>query len=174
MRPPRIRESCPLPGPTTQLSRALIRHHSMLRGELVKAKSRQTVLVERNKARQAMRHIEAVLSYLGTDFDPNALKPTRIVPKTGPLEYGDLRSGILGALRRRDDWMTYQEITQWIVTAKRLELSNKQYKHFLQKLREATHVLAKEGAVIPAGQISQSDGTKIQRWRLSPVMFPAR
>lgn len=174
MRPPKIHKACPLPGSTTQFSRALIRHHSMLRGELLKAKSGRAVLVERKDARRVIRHIEALLDYLGTNFDPKAIKPTRVVPKTGPLEYGDLRSGILAALRRRDDWTTYQEIANWIVTAKRLNLSRERYKHFVQKLREATHILAKEGAVISAHQIAQSDGTKIQQWRLSPVMFPLR
>jgi hypothetical protein len=54
---------CPLPIPTRQSARALIRIHCRLRGEVEKAKNGVKPLVDLREARATMKHIEAILEF---------------------------------------------------------------------------------------------------------------
>ena len=93
----------PFPVGTTQLSRGLIRMHQYFRGELVKRERSEEVLVEPAVRHEQMGAIEALLGFMGVDFDPSLLKAKRAFPKIGPLEYGQIRSGALSALKRAGD-----------------------------------------------------------------------
>lgn len=165
---------CPLPVSTTQTARALLRIYARLKGELAKARRGDETMVPPEEARALMGHIEAIVAFLGIAFAPDALRAIRTSPHIGPLEYGDLRANILAQLRRRRDWATYREIAEGIVAEHELTLSASQYKHFLQKLREATHALAQAGAVEPEMTHPPLDGSTPQRWRLSEALFRSR
>lgn len=160
----------PLPVPTTQLARTLIRLHARLRGELLKHSQGEPAFVEAERAAQTLAHIEAVIRFLDVPFDPAAIRPLRTRPHTGPLGHGDLRAETLAALRWRDDWMTYTEIAATIIEKRRLRLDDDQYQHFLQKLREATHMLKGQGAVIPEQSRPPGNFPSPQRWRLAPML----
>jgi hypothetical protein len=70
--------TCPLKRETVSLSRGLIRVHQRLRGELSKARVGEQCLVEPERARVALRQVEALLAFLGTDFDADALREIRV------------------------------------------------------------------------------------------------
>jgi hypothetical protein len=161
---------CPLPVPTRQSARALIRIHCRLRGEIEKAKGNVKPLVPRREALATMRHIEAMLKFLGINFDQSALRPTWTVPKVGHLEHGGMRRGILDALRH-GDWLTYREIGKKIVAERRLKLTSKQFHDFLQKLREAMFVMKQRGILTFKHKLSFGDYQAIQRVRLSQAML---
>lgn len=166
--------SCPLPISTTQLAQTLIRLHARLRGELAKAEDDEELLVDRETAQAMMAHIEPLLSFLAIDFDPKKLKPIRTRPKISPLSYGDLRVEVLATLRAASDWMTYPAIAEVIITKHTLTLEPKRKKHFLQKLREATHALAQQGAVERESSLKLGQTATLQRWRLSSKLFRPR
>lgn len=165
---------CPLPIATTQTARALLRLYARLKGELAKARRGKETMVPPDEARALMNHIEALVAFLGIPFEPAKLRPIRTSPHIGPLDYGDLRANILAQLRRRGDWMSYREMAAGIVAEHELMLSAPQYRHFLQKLREATHILAQAGAVEPEKALRPSEGSTPQRWRLSRKLFRSR
>ena len=50
-----------------------------------------------------MAHIEALMPFLGVNYDPGALKPVRTRVLVGPLDFGDMRAGVLTQLRLRGD-----------------------------------------------------------------------
>ena len=77
-------------------------------------------------------------------------------------------------LRASGDWLTYSEIASTIVKKHNLKQTDKQAKHFLQKLREATHALFGKGAVEPESALQVGQGETRQRWRLSHQMFRPR
>lgn len=131
----------------TSAARTLIRAHQLLRGELLKHRDGETTFITPDDCVRRMTEIEAVLEFFGVDFDPNRLKPKRARPKIGPLGYGEIRAGVLAALRRADDWQTYNQLADAVLHKHGIELEMRQRKHFLQKLREATHVLKQSGAV---------------------------
>jgi hypothetical protein len=161
---------CPLPIPTRQSARALIRIHCRLRGEVDKAKNGVKPLVPRREARAAMRHIEAVLEFLGINFDQSALKPTWTVPKVGHLEHGGMRRGILDTLRH-GKWLTYREIGKTIVANRGLQLTPREFHDFLQKLREAMFVMKQRGILSFKHKLRFGDYQAIQRVRLSQAML---
>lgn len=161
---------CPLPISTRQSARALIRIHCRLRGEVEKAKIGMKPLVSRREARAMMKHIEALLEFLGINFDPSTLRPTWTVPKVGHLEHGGMRRGILDALRQ-GNWLTYRDIGKTIVANRRLQLTPKQFHDFLQKLREAMFVMKQRGIVSFKHKLRFGDYQAIQRVRLSPAML---
>jgi hypothetical protein len=70
--------TCPLKRETVSLSRGLIRVHQRLRGELSKARAGRQCLVAPDRARVALRQVAHVLAFLGTDFDPRALRERRV------------------------------------------------------------------------------------------------
>ena len=80
-----VTPKCPLPIVTTQLARHLLRMHCRLRGELAKASDGEAQMVDNATAIDVLRNIEAVVRFMGVKFDPNALKPVRTRPQTGPL-----------------------------------------------------------------------------------------
>lgn len=167
---------CPLPISTTQTARGLLRIYSRLKGELVKARTGEDAMVEPVEAQRVMEHIAALMPFLGVDFAPDELKAVRTRVLVGPLDFGDLRSGVLAQLRARGEWMTYAEVADAILTQHRVTLTPSQRKHFLQKLREGMHVLMKAGAVECETSIDDGhrDGRTLQRWRLSRKMFRPR
>jgi hypothetical protein len=154
---------------TVQASRALIRVHQYLRGELLKRSCGEEVLVMPEACHQQMEAIEEVLNFLGVNFDASALKPKRAYPKIGPLGYGQVRAGVLAALKRADDWLTYNQLADEIVSLRQLTLTPEQRTHFLQKLREGTHALKRAGAVVCERPASFGENTFEQRWRLSSM-----
>lgn len=166
--------SCPLPISTTQLAQNLIRLHTRLRGELAKREDDEEQLVDHETAQAVMAHIEPLLSFLAIDFDPKKLRPIRTRPKIGPLAFGDLRVEILAALRAATDWISYRDIADAIITKHGLALEPKRKRHFLRKLREATHVLAQQGAVERESELRLGQTTTLQRWRLSSRLFRPR
>jgi hypothetical protein len=89
------------------------------------------------------------------------------------LGYGDLRAGILAVLRSAGDWLTYDEIAQAVLAKAGRTLTGPQYRHFLQKLREAAHVLKAKGAVERENDITPGDQAQ-QRLRLSRALFRPR
>lgn len=167
-------QACPLPIATTQLARALLRLHARLRGELGKSGDDEELMVDAEAASAMMLHTEALIGFLGVRFEPKALKPIRTRPHIGPLGYGELRAEILAVLRAHGDWRTYAEIADGILARQGLELEPKQKRHFLQKLREATHQLAKSGAVEREADLQQGQYATLQRWRLSRRLFRSR
>lgn len=116
-----------------------------------------------------MSNIEQVLGFLGVDFDASKLKARRARPKIGPLGYGEVRSGVLAALKRSGDWQTYNEIADEVLRHHGLTLTAPQRKHFLQKLREVTHALKSAGAVVCEHSLALGNGQVEQRWRLSAL-----
>jgi hypothetical protein len=154
---------------TTQAARALIRIHQFLRGELLKSQDGEAVMVEPVSSIQHMRDIEAVLAFLRIDFDPKKLKPRRARPKTGPLGYGEVRAGVLDALKRAKDWQSYNQLADAVLRQHDIELTPAQHKHFLQKLREGTQALKQAGAVICEHRLALGETAIQQRWRLSPM-----
>lgn len=153
----------------TQAARTLIRTHQLLRGELLKHQDGEEVFIEPQACLQRMAEIEAVLRFFDVDFDPSKLKPRRARPKIGPLGYGEIRAGVLDALKRAGDWQTYNQIADAVLRRHGIELTAPQRKHFLQKLREATHALKKAGAVVCERQLALGDNEVEQRWRLSSM-----
>ncbi|MDP9008356.1 MAG: hypothetical protein M3N91_06550 [Pseudomonadota bacterium] len=127
-------------------------------------------LVPRREARAMMKHIEAMLEFLGINFDQSALKPTWTVPKVGHLEHGGMRRGILDALRH-GQWLTYREIGKTIVANRSLQLTPKQFHDFLQKLREAMFVMKQRGILTFKRKLRFGDYQAIQRVRLSQAML---
>src|ERR1700678_3193810 len=162
--------ACALPIPTRQSARALIRLHCRLRGELEKVKGGVKPLVQRREAIATMKHIEAMLKFLGINFDQSALRPTWTVPKVAQLEHGGMRRGILDALRH-GDWLTYREIGKAIVATRSLQLTPKQFHDFLQKLREAMFVMKQRGILSFKHKLRFGDYQAIQRVRLSHKML---
>jgi len=162
--------ACPLPIPTRQSARALIRLHCRLRGELEKVKGGVKPLVQRREAIATMKHIEAMLKFLGINFDQSALRPTWTVPKVAHLEHGGMRRGILDALRH-GEWRTYREIAKAIVVERRLQLTPKQFRPFLQKLREAMFALKGRGILTFKHDLRFGDYRAIQHVRLSDKML---
>lgn len=160
----------PFPVGTTQVARGLIRMHQYLRGELLKYPGGGDVLVQPVACHQQMAAIETLLPFLGANFDPTLLKARRAFPKVGPLEYGQVRSGALSALKRARDWRTCRQVFDDILTVHQLQLTDAERKHFIQKLREALHALKREGAVVcerPGARLG--DNAFEQRWRLSSL-----
>ena len=166
--------ACPLPIATTQLARGLLRLHSRLRGEFAKVADDEELLVPSEAAGAAMAHIEALVGFLGVRFEPGSLKPIRTRPRIGPLGHGDLRAEVLATLRASDDWMTYPAIADTIIAKHRLELTVQQHRHFLQKLREATHALGTQGAAERESSLKLGQTATLQRWRLSRKLFRPR
>jgi hypothetical protein len=154
---------------TTQASRALIRVHQYLRGEMLKRGGADDVLVSPEVCHRQMAAIETVLGFLGANFDPSALKARRAYPKIGPLNYAQVRAGVLSALKGAGDWRTYNELADHIVALHKLQLTSAQRKHFLQKLREGTHALKRAGAVVCERPARLGENTFEQRWRLSSL-----
>lgn len=159
----------PLPIATKQTARGLIRIYARLKGELAKANDGEEVMVPPDQALAAMEHIAALMPLLGTEFVPSKLRPLRTRPHIGPLGYGDVRSGVLAALRHRGGWMTYNELADAVLRRNRLTLSPEHRRHFLQKLREATHALRKQGLVEPEHNLKLGDHATEQRWRLRRI-----
>jgi hypothetical protein len=160
----------PFPVGTTQVARGLIRVHQYLRGELTKRPGSEEVLVQPEVCHEQMVAIETLLQFLGANFDPTVLKARRAFPKVGPLEYGQVRSGALAALKCAGDWQTCNQVFDDILAAHRLQLTDAERRHFIQKLREALHALKREQAVVcerPGARLG--DNTFEQRWRLSSM-----
>jgi hypothetical protein len=162
-----------LPIATQQVSRALIRLHCHLRGEVGKKASRTNALASPKQAQSMMNHIEALLQFFGVDFDPSLLPARRSVPKVGPLDHGGLRRGILAALQGKD-WMSYQEIAEEIKRRNGLELDVARHRHFVQKLREASHVLLHGKVLEREKSIEFGDHSQTQRLRLSRTLYRVR
>lgn len=165
---------CPLPIATTQLARGLLRLHSRLRGELAKRADDEELMVDSETATAVLKHVEALVGFLGVRFEPKDLKAIRTRPKIGPLGFGELRLEVLAVLRAHGDWMTYAAIADAIIAKHGLELEPKRHRHFLQKLREAAHALAVEGALERESNLRLGQTTTLQRWRLSRQMFRPR
>jgi len=121
-----------------------------------------------------MAHIAALMPLLGVRFDPAALKPIRTLPKVGPLGYGDVRAGILAVLRANGGSLTYVELADGVLEKHGITLDVPARRHFLQKLREATHALARQGAVERESALKFSEFAGLQRWRLSQTLFRPR
>ncbi len=164
----------PLPIATVQTARGLLRIYARLRGELAKAKDGEELLMMPADAHAAMNHIEALMPLLAVRFDPSALKPIRTRPKIGPLGYGDVRGGVLAALRAHGGWMSYTELADAVLAKHKATLASPAYAHFLQKLKEAAHVLAKQGAVEREFALKFSYSASVQRLRLSQTLFRPR
>lgn len=160
----------PFPVATTQAARTLIRMHQYFRGELLKHQGSDEVFVSPEVCHLQMSAIETLLPFMGANFDPTVLKAKRAFPKIGPLEYGQVRSGALSALKRAGDWRTCNQVFDDILGVHQLELTAAERKHFLQKLREALHALKRVGAVVcerPGARLGEN--TFEQRWRLSSL-----
>jgi hypothetical protein len=159
----------PFPVGTTQVARGLIRLHKYLRGELLKRSGSEDVLVQPEVCHAQMAAIETLLPFMGANFDPAALKAKRAFPKVGPLEYGQVRSGALAALKRAGDWQTCRQVFDDILSVHQLELTSAERKHFIQKLREALHALKGVGAVVCERPGALMSDRFEQRWRLSSL-----
>lgn len=154
---------------TTQAARTLIRVHQLLRGEQLKHRDNETVFVAPEDCARHMAHIEAVLEFLGVDFDPSKLKPRRARPNIGPLDYGQVRAGALAVLKGADDWKSYSEVAEGILKRHGITLDVQEHRHFLQKLREALHALKVAGAVVCEHPLTLGQNKVAQRWRLSSL-----
>lgn len=174
MKPSETLNSCPLPISTTQTARGLLRIYARLKGELVKQRSGEDLMMKADEATRVMEHIAALMPFLGVNFDPAALRPVRSRLMIGPLDFGELRANILQQLKSSDDWMSYPELADSILAKHSVELTAGQRKHFLQKLREATHALKRAGAVEREKELAVGDGAELQRWRLSTTLFRRR
>ena len=68
--------------------------------------------------------------------------------------------------------MTYPEMAEAVLAKHDVVLETPgQRKHFLQKLREATHVLAAQHAVEREKPLVLGETAELQRWRLSKTLF---
>ena len=160
-----------LPQPATQAARSLLRLYARLRGELEKAKDGEATLVHADDARRAIHHIASLMPILGVNFEPSALKPVRTHPRVGPLKHGELRAGILAALRASGDWMTYLQMAAAILEKHGITLTLSQHRHFLQKLREAVFALGRKGVLEREKALKPLETKELQRWRLSRKLF---
>ena len=154
---------------TTQTARSLIRIHQLLRGEQLKHRDSEDAFIAPAACIQHLAEIEAVLKFLSVDFDPSKLKPRRARPRIGPLGYGQVRAGVLAALKRAGDWQTYSQLADEVLRQHGLTLNQAQRKHFLQKLREATHALKVSRAVIAERPLTLGYTGIEQRWKLSTM-----
>jgi hypothetical protein len=155
--------------PTIQAARALIRRYSRYQGELKKAASGERVLVSAAKSKKMLIHLEAILSEMNVKFTPSVLKAIRTRPPNGPLEWGEVRAGILKTLRINGSWLNYSEIADALLADRGIQLHEDpdRYRHFLQKVREAVHILAGRGHVEQELFTGLRDGSSRQRWRLA-------
>jgi hypothetical protein len=155
--------------PTIQAARTLIRRYIRYQGELKKAASGEQVLVSAAKSKKMLVHLAAVLGDMNVKFSPTVLKAIRTRPPSGPLEWGQVRAGILKTLRIGNEWMNYSQIADALLVdhGLRLHQDSKRYRHFLQKVREAVHVLANRGHVEQELFTGLRDGRSRQRWRLA-------
>ena len=162
---------CPFPIATTAVSRTLTRLYGRLLGEIAKSKARERVLIPTKQTQIYLDSIEALMPLLGIRFNKKRVRANRTRHRIGPLEEGDLTSGILAALRDNDDWLSYQQIAESILATPSIKLVGAARKHFLQKLREATHDLGARGFVVREKEIVFGDTSSIQRWRLRRERF---
>jgi hypothetical protein len=167
----RVLAPCPFPIATTAVSRVLIRLYGRLLGEIAKSKAGERVLIPAKQTQIYLNSIEALMPLLGKSFNKKSVRANRTRPRIGPLEEGDLTSGILAALRDKDDWLSYQQIAESILATHSIKLIGAARKHFLQKLREATHDLGARGFVVREKEIAFGDTSSIQRWRLCRERF---
>jgi hypothetical protein len=167
----RVLAPCPFPIATTAVSRVLIRLYGRLLGEIAKSKAGERVLIPAKQTQIYLNSIEALMPLLGKNFHKKSVRANRTRPRIGPLEEGDLTSGILAALRDNDDWLTYQQIAESILATHSIKLVGATRTHFLQKLREATHDLGARGFVVREKEIAFGDTSSIQRWRLRRERF---
>jgi hypothetical protein len=155
---------------TTQASRFLIRLHCRLRGELQKHADGQDALVTQAQAARDLATVEAALVVLGTPTDFSALRPVKHWPKVAVLGYGEIRTGVLKALRHNKGWMTYRDLASSILERRGVgPLPRSEMNHFVQKVREATHILNSRGLVeCELAEAELELGVTTQRWRIRP------
>lgn len=156
-----------------QTTQSLLRLHSRLRGELVKESEGEATILSLAAATRGIGAIESLLGVLEVPVDPMTIRPIRTRKQIGPLGYGELRQGILAALRETRSWMTARQLADRLMEKNELKLDAPAGRHFLQKLREACHVLAAKG-LIEKGYDQKRSNPNEQIWRLSPTMFPSR
>ena len=159
---------------TLQTARGLIRLYARLKGEQWKRLKGEACFIEADQVGAYMAHIAALMPLLNVNFVPANIKPVRTRLQVTPMDYGDIRGGILKALKKTREWMTYAEVADAVLAAHHLTLPPARYRHFLQKLREAMFFLKREGAVLQEKEIAFGQGEQLQRWMLSPTMFPRR
>lgn len=155
--------------PTIQAARTLIRRYIRYQGEVKKAASGEQVLVSAAKSKKMLVHLAAVLGDMNVKFTPSALKAIRSRPPNGPLEWGQVRAGILKTLRISGKWMNYSQLADALLADHGLRLHHDpdRYQHFLQKVKEAVHVLGNRGHVEQESFTGLRDGRSRQRWRLA-------
>ncbi len=83
-----------------------------------------------------MDHITDFMPLLNVRFVPSAIKPVRTRLQVTPMDYSDLKGGILSALKRTRAWMTYAEVADAVLATHKLTLDPPRYRHFL-KMRGA-------------------------------------
>lgn len=167
MKTRQLRDSFALPIRTTQLAQGLIRLYQRLAGELEKHHAGETPLLSAEEAAGGIKHIRALLTMLGVNFDSRRIRPRRTRIQIGPLEYGGMKRGFLKVLKHRGDWMTYAEVVDTLIREHRLTLTVSQRRHFQQKIREAAHALKKAGLIEPQLDLGPGRDPQEQRWRLS-------
>ena len=152
---------------TTQATRFLIRLYCRLLGEIKKLDDGKTAVYSRKHAEHKLQTVRLMLELLGADTDLGLLRPVQHWPKDGPLERSDIRRGILRTLRRANDWLTYQELAGAILLHHAVTgLTDAQRKKFVQRVREAMHVLAARGHVECERSYDSMAPGETQRWRL--------
>ena len=138
-----------------------------LLGEIKKLDSGKAAVYSRKDAEHKLATVRSTLELLGADIDLEILRPVQHWPKNGPLERSDIRRGILRTLRRANDWRTYHELAGAILLHHAVTgLTGAQRKKFVQRVREAMHVLAARGHVECERSYGSMAPGETQRWRL--------
>jgi hypothetical protein len=159
-----------LPIQSTQLSRGLVRLYQRLAGELAKAETREKTFLSSDQAKAGMQQVAGLLELLGVNFAPEALKPLRTRPYRGLLARGEIRIGVIRAVKASGGWLSVADIVKRIVSEHRLVLAPGQRRRLHITVKKRAAALRKAG--ILEREHSGVD-VRSQRWRLNPELSRA-
>jgi hypothetical protein len=155
-----------LPNLSISIIQGLIRIYGRLQGELDKAKDNRDALIEPAQSKELMGHIKGLMPLFGVDFDPSSVRTVRTRVRDSPLKHGQLRHGILLALKKNGGFMTYQEVLDFIIAKHRLTLSYKEQTLLLLRVKQALFFLMGLEEVERESEIPRGANDERQRFRL--------
>lgn len=160
-----------LPKLSVSIIQGLIRIYGRLQGELDKANGGRPVLIEPDQTIELMGHIEGLMPLFGVDFDPAAVKTIRTIVRKSPLKHGQLRHGVLLALKKNGGFMTYKEVMAFIVDKHKLKLSDQEQTTLLLTVKQALFFLMQENDVERESEIGIGTNDQLQRFKLLPSKY---
>jgi len=170
--PKTVKRPAPLlPKLSVSIVQGLIRIYGRLQGELDKAQDDRDALIDPAQSKVLMGHIEGLMPLFGVDFDPASVKTVRTRVHEGPLKHGELRHGVLLALKKNGGFMTYQEVADFIVAKHRLKLSDSELTLLLLRVKQGMFFLMKLGEVERELEIPKGANDERQRFKLCAAKY---